>query len=198
MIKNWLMEQTLVYQLWQAPFVRQKLQPFYKHNTLSLIHKVLDVGCGPGTNTALFLEKDYIGIDINPAYIKSARKRYQKTFIVADVTRYAVSREHSFDCILLNSLMHHLHHEGCQNLLSHLKTLLTPDGHIHILDLVLSEKASMTRFLARHDRGDYPRSLQAWQDLFEDHYETVVFEPYFLTGCGLNLWEMVYFKGKFR
>lgn len=192
------MEQTLVYQLWQAPFVRQKLQPFYKHNTLSSIHKVLDVGCGPGTNTSLFLEKDYIGIDINPSYIKSARQRYQKTFIVADVTRYSVSKEHSFDCILLNSLMHHLHNEGCQHLLNHLKTLLTPDGHIHILDLVLPEKAGITRFLARHDRGDYPRALQAWQELFEEHYETVVFEPYFLTGMGLKLWEMVYFKGKFK
>ena len=197
-IKNWLMEQTIVYQLWQAPFVRQKLRPFYKHNALSSIHSVLDVGCGPGTNTSLFLDKTYIGVDLNPAYIRSARKRYQKSFIVADVTQSSILKEHRFDCILLNSLMHHLDPEGCRHLLSHLQTLLTPDGNIHILDLVLSEKAGMTRFLARCDRGNYPRTLEAWEKLFATYYETIVFEPYFLTGLGLKLWEMVYFKGRFK
>ena len=36
---------------------------------------VLDVGCGPGVNTQLFLSSAYSGVDINPKYITAAQKK---------------------------------------------------------------------------------------------------------------------------
>ena len=191
-----VMENTLAYRVWQAPFAERKLAPFLAHNDLSRARRVLDVGCGPGTNTHHFANADYLGIDFNAAYIESARARHGREFIVADVTKYEVAPDQRFDLIIANSLFHHIDTANTERILAHLATLLSNDGHVHILDLVLPPRPSISRFLARADRGDYPRPLEAWRDIFTRAFEPVVFEPYPLGAAGLTLWSMIYFKGR--
>lgn len=193
-----VMENTLAYRLWQAPFAEQKLAPLFAHNDLRAVRRVLDVGCGPGTNTHHFASADYLGIDFNPAYIENARRRHGREFVVADVTKYEVAREERFDLILANSLFHHIDTASTSRILAHLATLLSDDGHVHVLDLVLPERPSVSRFLARADRGEYPRPLAEWRQLFTDAFEPVVFEAYPLGVGGVTLWNMVYFKGRAR
>lgn len=193
-----LMENTLAYRIWQAPFAEKKLAPLYAHNDVARARRVLDVGCGPGTNTAHFAHAEYLGIDFNPAYIESARRRHGREFVVADVTEYEVAPDQRFDLILANSLFHHIDTPSTRRILAHLATLLSDDGHIHLFDLVLPERSSISRFLARADRGDYPRPLHEWRELFTDSFEPVVFEPYPLGPAGMTLWHMIYFKGRGR
>ena len=193
-----ILENTLVYRVWQAPFAERKLLPFLAHNDVRRARRVLDVGCGPGTNTHHFAGADYLGIDFNPSYIESARRRHGREFIVADVTRYTVPADRRFDLILANSLFHHIDDVSTARILEHLATLLTDDGHVHILDLVLPDGPSVSRLLARADRGDYPRPLDQWHRLFTAAFERVVFEPYPLGAIGVTLWNMVYFKGRPR
>ncbi|MDQ6633996.1 MAG: class I SAM-dependent methyltransferase [Gemmatimonadota bacterium] len=193
-----LMENTLAYRVWQAPFAERKLAPLFAYNDVAAARRVLDVGCGPGTNTHHFAGADYLGVDFNPAYIESARRRHGRQFVVADVTTYQVSPDQRFDFILANSLFHHIEDAATQRILEHLATLLSDDGHIHIMDLVLPSAPSVSRFLARADRGDYPRPLESWQELFTRTFEPVVFEPYPLGAGGMTLWNMVYFKGRAR
>ena len=192
------MEHTLAYRVWQTPFAERKLAPLMAHNDVSRARRVLDVGCGPGTNTHHFAGADYLGIDFNPAYIDSARRRHGREFVVADVTTYEVSRDERFDLILANSLFHHIDSANTSRILSHLATLLADDGHIHVFDLVLPSRPSVSRFLARADRGEYPRALEKWRELFTSAFEPVVFEPYPLGAAGVILWNMVYFKGRAR
>lgn len=193
-----VMENTLAYRVWQAPFAERKLAPFLAHNDISKARRVLDVGCGPGTNTAHFVGADYLGLDFNPAYIASARRRYGRRFEVADVTQYTVAPDERFDLILANSVFHHIDTANTARILKHLAMLLTDDGHVHILDLVMPSHPSVGRLLARLDRGDYPRPLDEWHALFTDAFEPVVFEPYPLGAFGVTLWNMVYFKGRAR
>jgi SAM-dependent methyltransferase len=193
-----LMEYPLAYRLWMAPFAERKLKPFLAHNDIRRARRVLDVGCGPGTNTHHFAGADYLGIDFNPAYIDSARRRHGREFVVADVTTYSVPADRQFDLIFANSLFHHIDDAGTRRILSHLGTLLSDDGHVHILDLVLPEGPSVSRFLARADRGDFPRPLEQWRELFTAAFDPVIFEPYPLGAAGVTLWNMVYFKGRAR
>jgi SAM-dependent methyltransferase len=193
-----VMENTLAYRVWQAPFAERKLAPLFAHNDLSRVRRVLDVGCGPGTNTHHFAHADYLGIDFNPAYIESARRRHGREFMVADVTTYQVPPDQRFDLILANSLFHHIDTANTRRILAHLATLLSDDGHVHILDLVLPAELSVSRFLARADRGDHPRPLEEWREIFDGAFETVVFEPYPLGAARMTLWNMVYFKGRAR
>lgn len=193
-----LLEHTLAYRLWQAPFAERKLAPLFRHGGVRGARRVLDVGCGPGTNARHFAHVDYLGVDFNARYIASARRRYGDRFQVADITAYQVAEGERFDCILANSFFHHIDDESTRRILAHLATLLTDDGHVHILDLILPERPSLSRLLARWDRGDHPRPVEHWRSLFESAFEPVVFEPYPLGAGGVTLWNMVYFKGRAR
>jgi len=191
------LEHTLAYRLWQAPFADKKLAPLFAHNDLRVVRRVLDVGCGPGTNTRRFAHADYLGVDINPRYIAYARRRYGRDFRVADVTA-GPDLGARFDCVLVNSFLHHVDDAEAHRILGYLARLLTPDGHVHALELVLPAGRSVARLLARLDRGAHARPLAAWRTLLATHFEPVVFEPYGLGALGMTLWHMVYFKGRAR
>jgi SAM-dependent methyltransferase len=193
-----LFELTAIYRAWQAPFAERKFAPVRRHNDLSRVRRVLDVGCGPGTNTHWFAANEYLGIDVNPAYIADARRRTGRTFIVADVTTYVADPSERFDFIFLNSLLHHIDTTNVRRLLAHLATLLTDDGQVHILDLVLPTRPSIGKALAEWDRGGYPRPLADWQAIFAEHFEPTLVEPYPLGAGPVTLWNMVYFRGRRR
>lgn len=191
-----LMERALVYRLWQAPFAEQRLAPVLAHNDLRRVRRVLDVACGPGTNTRHFAYTEYLGIDINERYIEDARRRHKRNFQVADVTSYSAAPGDCFDFILVNSFLHHIDAPNARLVLAHLNNVLTDDGHVHILELVLPERPSVARLLAGWDRGKFARPLAEWREIFTGVFEPVVCETYALTCLGVVLWNMVYFKGR--
>ena len=57
-----MLEHPAVYALWQAPFAKQKFAPIERRIAGHAIRRILDVGCGPGTNAARFDGADYVGI----------------------------------------------------------------------------------------------------------------------------------------
>jgi SAM-dependent methyltransferase len=198
-IVDWLLERSFVYRAWQRPFAERKLAPIVAQGDIARARRVLDVGCGPGTNAPHFEHADYLGIDINEDYVASAARRFGRRFIAADVTSYVVEGDGRFDFILVNSLLHHLATPAIRPLLAHLARLLADDGHIHILDLVLPvERYSISRALARADRGDFPRPLDEWRTIFGEALDVQHFEPYPLGLAGLTLWNMIYCKGRSR
>ena len=190
-----LLERTTVYSLWQGPFAKAKFAPILTEVNLNSVRNVLDVGCGPGTNTALFSGTDYLGVDINPRYIESAKTKFKRDFLVADVTTYEDVPEEKFDFILLNSFLHHVDDASTNAILARMHLWVSADGHIHILELVYPPKASVSQFLAKADRGKFPRPLDHWRSLFERHLKIERFEPYPLKAFGVTLWNMVYCKG---
>lgn len=193
-----ILERTAVYRAWQAPFVEQKFAPVLERNDLRRVRRVLDVACGPGTNTGHFVDVEYLGIDINENYIRDAQRKYQRDFVAVDARKLDNVGKEPFDFILVNSFLHHLDTKDVFDVLSSLDARLAPDGHIHILELVLPENPSVARLLARLDRGDFARPLPEWQILFSKVFTEVLFEPYYISAMGAVLWNMVYFKGKPR
>jgi len=135
-----LLEQPSVFNLSQLPFSRQKFARILGHNDLKQVRAVLDVGCGPGTNAPRFAQAKYLGIDINERYIELARNRYHRDFLVADVTTSEAIPAGSYDFILVNSFLHHIDTPDAHRVLSRASKFLTLDGHLHSVELVLSEK----------------------------------------------------------
>ena len=198
-MKERFLEQPLSYRLWQAPFAAAKFAPVERHNDLNAVRRVLDVGCGPGTNAHLFAGMDYTGIDINERYVAYAAERHPGKFIAADATQFEVPAADRFDFVLINSFLHHIPDREVKRLLAHLGGVLTGDGCIHVMELVLPEELSAGRVLARLDRGDHARPLEHWRQLLGESFETIVFEPYPLGAPRwrrTTLWNMVYFKGR--
>jgi SAM-dependent methyltransferase len=193
-IRDTLLEHPLVYLAWQAPFIEDKLRPVFQHNDMRQVRRVLDVGCGPGTNAAHFRDVEYLGLDLNAKYIQRARKKYDGDFHVADVTICTFDRK--FDFVLMNSLLHHLDDPGVERLLSAIAAqALSADGRVHIIDLVLPEQRTFAYRMARWDRGRYPRRLAEWKNIFERFFTLEIFEPYSLKALGLGFCDLIYFRG---
>jgi SAM-dependent methyltransferase len=188
-----VMEQPWVYRLWQAPFADRKFEPVQRH--LGRPRRVLDVGCGPGTNAPRFRDAEYVGIDINEHYLEVGRARHPGLFVQADLSTADLSYLGKFDVILVNSFLHHLSDEGVAHVLTRIPNLLGTDGRVHILELVLPDESNLARLMARLDRGRYARTVDEWKAIFAQHFEPVLAEPYML---GKWLWAMLYFQGKAR
>ncbi len=197
-LKAALLRTSTFYRLWQSPLKEQKLRPFLRHNEIESMGRVLDVACGPGINSAIFAHTDYLGVDINESYVDYARRRYPGRFMVADVAEWTVPREERFDCVLANSFFHHVGDDAARRILAGLHGAVSDDGHLHVVDLVLPAEMSVARALARLDRGDFPRSMEACRELFAERFEPVVVEAFALEVLGLAMWQMIYFKGKPR
>ncbi len=194
-----LLESPRIYSLWQAPFVSQKLVPFFKRRPTGFAQHetVVELGCGPGTNASALGTHSYEGWDLSPAYILAAQVRHPHLkFGVADVTTDAwVVGDGPRSAVFMNSLLHHLDDSQVDQVMDRAERVLISGGEIHVMDLVLPESAGLSRLLALSDRGQYPRSLSHWSRLLSRRFETLDFEPYFLGGFGLRLWSMVYWRG---
>jgi len=193
---EYLLEQPFLFNLSQLPFSTQKFARILKHNDLSKVHSVLDVGCGPGTNAPSFSHAAYLGIDINPRYIDLARRRYHRDFLVADATSYIAPQGTKYDFILVNSFLHHIETPDVSRILEHLTTLLSDDGYIHCVELVLPERGGIPHWLATMDRGRFARRYSSWKELFELHLEPQIFETFSITHVGVKVMDLVYFKGR--
>ena len=198
-LKERLLEQPIVYETFHSIFSREKLDHliFYLHSRpprrpLS----VLDLGCGPGTNARLFTDKtkyNYLGIDLNPAYIGIARRKYGLNFECADITR--VIRERSrFDLVLLNSVLHHLNNEEAGTVLRSAREVLGPEGECVVLDMIfpdhLSWSTSLQRGLIRWDRGDFCRTVEGLEELVSVHFRPVRVDAFSIRIAGIILWDM--------
>lgn len=188
-----LLEHPAIYAAWQAPFAARKFAPVERALQDQDVRRVLDVGCGTGTNAGRFTGADYVGIDINERYLKVARSRYNGQFINADLRNADLSSLGRFDTVLVNSFLHHLADADVENVLVQLGVVLAAHGRVHILELVLPERKSLAWVMAQLDRGRYARPIGCWVDLFSAAFEPVVIQPYFFGG---KLWSMIYFQGR--
>ena len=190
-----LLDHPLAYRLWQGPFAAQKLVPLRRRIGRGPYGRVLDVACGPGTNTAAFQGPGYHGIDLNPRYIAGATRKFGPLFEVADATTYRGPAGVQYDLILVNSFLHHLDDAQVRTVLDHLRTLLAPGGTLQIMELVRPPRGLFTRALAALDRGKFARSMEAWTVLIGASVRLTHVEPYALGAPGLDLWAMLYLEG---
>lgn len=180
------------YALWQAPFVAQKVAPFRHHNDPRSMQRVLDVGCGPGTNRSLFPTADYLGVDLDPGYVTRACARFGPQFRVGDAANLDVAGFAPVDCLFVNSLTHHLDDAALGGLLRRTE-LVTATGCLHVIDMYLPE-AGIPRRLALADRGDHPRPLPALREAISRFWAIDTEHTFFLQLGGIRLWAMVYFR----
>lgn len=191
-----ILESPAVYLLWQGPFIRKKIAPVLRDLDARAPRRVLDVGCGPGTNTRFFgPQVDYVGVDLSAEYVDYAKLKHGRPFFVCDVARDPLPPG-PFDVVLINSLMHHLDDDQVASLLSKVKEVLAPGGEVQIVDLILPPRPSLARFLALRDRGDYPRPTEDWQRLFSRHLAVRHYRPFDVGLFGIPMWRLCHVRAQ--
>lgn len=142
-------------------FVRDFIRPFAGA-------RLLDVGCGPAAILgALPPEVDYVGCDLNPAYIRSARETYgaRGQFFCADLTGAdsLAGNAGGFDIILASALLHHLDDDAASRLCAGAHALLKPGGRLITLDGVyVPGQPWLARYLLAKDRGQAVRTPEGY------------------------------------
>src|SRR5258705_11384691 len=99
--------------------------------------KVLEIGCGLGTDGAQFAEAgaDYTGVDLTEAAIELARKRFELfnlpgTFKTADAEHLDFEDE-SFDLVYSHGVLHHT--PDTQKAIAEVHRVLRRGGHAKVM-----------------------------------------------------------------
>jgi SAM-dependent methyltransferase len=133
---------------------------------LNTSSRVLDVGCGPGLNSGIFVNCVYLGIDINERYVKTAQKLHPgKKFEVQDIR--ALESGPLFDVVLISTVLHHLSDSETKTLLASVYNLLDHSGILIVQEPSIPPRTDwFARICMKLDRGKFIRSLANWQKVF--------------------------------
>jgi ubiquinone/menaquinone biosynthesis C-methylase UbiE len=159
-----VLELPAVYDLNQfigQPTVRRYTQLLVEEVPISAETKVLDLGCGTGATRKL-IPGNYVGIDINPDYIASAKRiRSGGEFIAMDATKLSFP-DASFDQVVSVATTHHLDDEQLQAMALEALRVVRPGGAFHIIDAILpvNPRDRAKEMFFRMDRGRFPRKLE--------------------------------------
>ena len=122
--------------------------------------RVLDIGCGVGAHRPLFTDMQYTGVDINPAYISAATRRFGDHFQVMDAGALDFPDE-SIDAVFTVATCHHIGDSTLRSMMREVLRVLRPGGAMHVVEPVLpvSRRAVIKRAIFQADRGRYQRTL---------------------------------------
>jgi SAM-dependent methyltransferase len=142
--------------------------------------RVLEVGCGPGTNCAWLPKSiEYVGCDLSEAYITYARQvygdRYQ--FFSAPVGRLRALGLKPFKAVIALALLHHLNDAEVLTLCGEVVPLLEPGGIFMTGDPCFTPNQSrLERFITSCDRGRYVRYPEQYRALLARKFPVVDME----------------------
>jgi SAM-dependent methyltransferase len=142
--------------------------------------RVLEVGCGPGTNCA-WIPRDieYVGCDLSESYIMYARQRYgdRAQFFAAPVGQLAQLKLKPFKAVIALNLLHHLDDDAVLTLCDEIIPLLEPGGTFVTADpCIVPGQSHWERFVTSCDRGRYVRFPEQYHRLFAARFRTVAME----------------------
>lgn len=130
---------------------------------------ILDVGCSTGACAGPVISMDenrYVGIDIEPDYIKAASKRRPKgTFLTMDGRRLAFGEEH-FDVVMFTGTLHHMDDHLAGECLKEARRVLKDEGVVLVSEPVFTRWSFLSTLLLRLDRGRFIRTRKGYRGLF--------------------------------
>ncbi len=136
--------------------------------------KVLDLGCGPADLLRHLGNVDYVGVDLNPAYIEKARQEYgqRAEFHCQRLGGDSPLPAGPFDRILAVGLLHHLDDDAADRLLGQAASALKPGGALVTIDCCYDPNQSgLSRRLVSLDRGEHVRRAESYVVLASPYFQ---------------------------
>jgi SAM-dependent methyltransferase len=173
------LESSAVYNFFQkAVGAHKPRQRFFADHVAPLGKaRVLDVGCGPGTNCSWMPPGiEYVGCDLSESYIAHARARYgsRGEFFAAPVGEVAKLGLKPFDAVIAVTILHHLSDAQVLTLCDEVRQLLVPGGVFITGDPCFAVGQSrLEHFITSCDRGRYMRYPEQYRALLLQRFPVV-------------------------
>ena len=140
--------------------------------------RVLDCGCGPGDLFEYLPDVDYVGIDIDAAYVAEAQSRFgdRASFRLGPLGPETMTEEWHYDLVLAWGVLHHLDDDQVREFMGLARRTLKPTGRLVTLDPCYTEGQSwVARYLLGKDRGEYVRQREEWPPLVTPTFPSTTF-----------------------
>jgi SAM-dependent methyltransferase len=168
-----------LYQAYQnaGGFFGARVKAIADYFTLRPGMRVIDIGCGPGYILRhLPAGIDYIGFDIDQAYIEHARQSFGHLgkFHCRYFDAAAASEFAGADLVMMNGVLHHIADEELSVTLTNVRNALKSDGVLFTLDGCYREGQSrIARWLLDNDRGEFVRDQNGYDHVLSGAFEKV-------------------------
>jgi len=131
--------------------------------------KVIDIGCGPAQILPWLPDVEYLGFDVNPSYIASAKWTHgdKGTFVVGDTkSLWDDSRFRNADIAIGLGILHHLDDDDAAHCIRFAHHAMKHGGRFVCLDACwVSNQGFLSRYIMSQDRGQNVRTEQAYRQL---------------------------------
>ena len=139
--------------------------------------KIVDIGCGPAQILPWLPPVEYLGLDVNPACIASAERRYagEGTFLVGDTrSLWDDPRFRDADIVMGLGILHHLNDDEALHCLRFAHSALKPGGRFVCFEACwVSGQGFLSRYIMSKDRGQNIRTEQMYRQLVGSVFENV-------------------------
>jgi len=140
--------------------------------------KILDIGCGTADILLHLPSVEYVGLDLNEAYINYAKKRFghKGIFLATKVDGKTINEFslHDLDIVLATGLLHHLNDDEASRLFELASSALKPSGRLITLDgCYVKGQSWLARLILSKDRGKYVRTQDEYLSFASRFFEDV-------------------------
>lgn len=139
--------------------------------------KVIDIGCGPANILRWLPDVHYLGLDVSPAYIASAKRKHagKGTFVVGDTkSLWDDSRFRDADIVVGLGILHHLADNEAAHCIRFAHRALKPGGRFVCFEACsVPNQGFLARYIMSRDRGQNIRTEQMYRQLAGDIFEKV-------------------------
>lgn len=139
--------------------------------------KIIDIGCGPAQILAWLPEVDYIGLDVNPACIASAKRIHadRGTFVVGNTESLRDdSRFRDADVVIGLGILHHLDDNETEHCIRFAHRALKPGGRFVCFEACrVHNQGFLSRYIMSKDPGQNIRTEQMYRQLVGDVFKNV-------------------------
>lgn len=147
---------------------KNRFQKLFKEWKIKKDCTVLDIGCGIGQYSNITSSK-YLGVDLNSKYIEYCKKKFtiekNKSFRCENVTTL-LNEKIRYDIVIMVDFLHHIPDDLAKKVLKTAAEL--SNQYIISFEPILEQDNFIGRCIINNDRGNYIRSSNDLQKLFDD------------------------------
>lgn len=141
--------------------------------------KVLDFGCGTGSNSFIFNSENYIGVDVDEKRVNFASKSFPEYKFKVIENNILPANSNFFDYICIFATIHHISDNIFQEYIKEFKRVLKTHGKIIIIEPVLSENHKFNNwFMKTFDDGNFIRYEEEYKKLFGEEFSVTVYKRF--------------------